>query len=135
MIKIFRVYNESIEANIALTKLQANDVPCFLTNEQMNNLLWHMTFAMGGIRLMVQEEDFEKANRILSIDPIQITNESNGEIVCPNCRSNNINYGSLKSKPSLFGLILSLLFFLPAPITKKGYHCFNCELDFEKEEK
>lgn len=55
-IKSFRTYSDTVEANIALTKLQANDIPCFLTNEHMNDLLWHMKVGLGGIRLMLNED-------------------------------------------------------------------------------
>ena len=134
-IKTYRIYSDSTEANIALTKLQANDIPCFLTNEQMNDLLWHIKIGLGGVRLMLHDTDFDKANQVLSIEPTAITDEQSGDIVCTNCGSNNIKLGpEVKTKfgvTSFFRLIFSLILLVPAPIAIRSFHCFNCEKDFQ----
>ena len=133
-IKTFKSFTDSIEANIVLSKLQANSIPCFLTNEHTNDLLWHMNIATGGIRLMLHDYDFERAREVLAYEPMPISNETQGTLQCPNCRSNNIKYGpQTQSKYSWWGLILSLLFVAPAPVIRKGFHCFNCGLDFRAE--
>jgi len=133
-IKTYKTFSDSTEANIALTKLQANNVPCFLTNEQMNDLLWHMKIGLGGVRLMLNDYDFEKANQILSPEPTPITDEQSGELTCPQCGSNNVKFGpEVNPKLSIIGffrLLFYLILLVPAPIPIKSYHCFNCELDF-----
>ena len=133
-IKAFRAYSDATEANIVLGKLQANGVPCFLTNEHTNGLLWHMSIAIGGIQLMLHDNDFDRALEILSEEPTPITNEERGTVRCPNCGSNNVKFGpKTRSKYGVWGLIASLVFVVPAPVVRKGFHCFYCELDFQTE--
>ncbi len=135
-IRTFRTYSDSVEANIALSKLQANAIPCFLTNERVNDLLWHMKVGLGGIQLMVDENDFEKAYKVLSSENTPITDEETGDIICSYCGSNNIKYGpQTNAKLNLVGflkLLISLIIMTPAPVANRQYHCFNCEKDFDK---
>jgi predicted RNA-binding Zn-ribbon protein involved in translation (DUF1610 family) len=135
-IKTFSTYSDTVEANIALSKLQANDIACFLTNEQMNDLMWHMKVGLGGVRLMLHDYDFEQANEILALDSITITEEPSGDISCPNCGANNVKAGpQTKDKLGVIGgikLFFSLIFLTPVPIQTTAYHCFNCEFEFDE---
>jgi DNA-directed RNA polymerase subunit RPC12/RpoP len=138
-VKTFRVYSDAGEANIALSKLKANGVPCFLKDENSHNLLWHLQIALGGIQLMLDESDFERASSILLPDPVDIDNELVSEVSCPKCGSNNVHFGPrLRPKFSiagLFRLLFSLLLVIPVPMSINGYHCFSCEHEFGKENK
>lgn len=130
----YKTFSDTSEANIASTKLLANNIPCFLTNEQMNDLLWHMKIGLGGVRLILNDYDIEKAAEILSLEPPSITDEQHGLLKCPQCKSNNINF-TTEIKPKfgiigLFKLLFSLILLMPAPIATKKYHCFSCEMDF-----
>lgn len=130
-IKPIASYTDSIEANIALSKLQANDIPCFLTNELTNDMLWHMSQAMGGIKLMVHEDNFDKAQEVLLEQPLEVLEDDNSNIQCPNCGSTNVKFGTqTKLKYDWLGLLVSIIIFSPAPISNKGYHCFKCGEDF-----
>ena len=54
-----------VDANIAKTKLDAYGIPCFLTNENMAYPL-PSNPALGGVQLMIFENDKERAEEILN---------------------------------------------------------------------
>lgn len=137
-IKKYKTFLDSIEANIALTKLQANGIPCFLTNENINDLCWHMKIGLGGVQLMLDEVNFRKADELLRPDPILVEDDAITTIHCPKCNSTNVNYSS-RSQPkfgwaSLLRLLSMALFIFPAPVPDNCYHCFNCGHEFEEKE-
>ncbi len=64
-----RVFDTLIEASFAKDKLLNAGVPCFLANETVTTLLPTLNFIHGGgIHLMVNQEDFVEAERILMTD-------------------------------------------------------------------
>lgn len=66
----FRSHTDSIEANIARAKLQSEEIPCFLSNENFSILQANVSGNMsGGIDLMIREEDIETAMQILNEKP------------------------------------------------------------------
>jgi len=87
----FETYYDPVLANIALSKLKANDIPCFLTNEHTTQMLWHMSMAMGGIKLMLNPSDRSSAQEILEYEPNildrAIEPDINTEYICPACKS------------------------------------------------
>lgn len=129
---IYRRFYDPIEANIILSKLQANGINCFLTNEHATTLLWHLSVAHGGVNIMLDKSDFDKANLILQDKPIVIDELDSEEHRCPNCNSNNTKFGSQsKQRINWIQIIFSFLLVGPAPIINKVFHCFNCGNNFE----
>ncbi len=65
----FRVFDNSIEANLAKDKLMNAGIPCFLANENVTTLLPNLNFIHGGgIHLMVNQEEYAAAERVLTTD-------------------------------------------------------------------
>jgi DNA-directed RNA polymerase subunit RPC12/RpoP len=135
-IEVFRRYYDPIEANIVMNKLHANDINCFLTNENATSLLWHLSIAHGGINLMMNKKDFMKANLILDEKPLEIEELESAGPRCPECKSNNVAFGTpSKKRVNWIQLIVSFLFVVTGPVTNKAYHCFNCGNEFKLEER
>jgi hypothetical protein len=63
-LKTISIYSDSIEANIAKGKLEAEGVRCFLKNETITNNTGFSSM-YGGIELMVGESDVERAKDLL----------------------------------------------------------------------
>ncbi|MBL7838691.1 MAG: hypothetical protein JNJ75_00985 [Cyclobacteriaceae bacterium] len=59
---VFREYESSIDANVAKTKLDAYDVPCFLTQENLNNLMAQNPFLFR-IKLHIFSNDTDRAKK------------------------------------------------------------------------
>jgi metallophosphoesterase superfamily enzyme len=58
-------FNDYIEAHILLGRLQNEGINCWLQNENMVTVFPALTNAVGGIKLMVEESQEEKATELL----------------------------------------------------------------------
>jgi hypothetical protein len=122
---VFRQYDTVIDANIAKTRLDANDIPCFLTEENMSNLYPSHRF-LGGlkVRLHLFAKDEEKASEILS--DIDLTSDSDASLKCPKCNSSRI----IRDFPKQSGESLTFIFFGVLFPHKKVNHCLDCDNEF-----
>lgn len=142
-IVVYESFPDPIKANIVKGLLNSYGVECFLSDELMVTLNGNFGPALGGVKLNVFEKDWDRINVLLkSENSIPETDQSieneDTKIVCPNCHSSNVSYGiSVKKK---FGLWIALLFsfittsaFRCYPFnTRKAYHCFDCNSEFNK---
>ncbi|MFN5168862.1 MAG: putative signal transducing protein [Cyclobacteriaceae bacterium] len=64
-IVVLEAFNTAVMANLAKTKLDAFDIPCFLTDEHFNNLYPFRNELIPGVRLFVFEHDVPRAREIL----------------------------------------------------------------------
>ena len=55
----------NFQAQVIKTKLEANDIPCFLFNVESFNAMSHISLAIGGIRIMILQSDLDRATNIL----------------------------------------------------------------------
>ena len=130
--KAFQNFYDPVEANIILNKLQANNINCFLTNEHAASVLWHLSIAHGGVQLMMDEKDFEKARMILQDESLLVDDIDGNSVRCPKCNSNNVARGVQSQKRmNWFQILFSLILTRPIPSHKRAYHCFNCGHNFE----
>ncbi|GAL10927.1 hypothetical protein JCM19233_1912 [Vibrio astriarenae] len=56
------------EAHIAKANLESAGIESFIADEHTVNTQWLYSNAIGGVRLMVSEEDLEEATEILTSD-------------------------------------------------------------------
>ncbi len=76
LIQIGRFY-DSTQAHIIKGKLETNDIPCFLFDNHLNGVAWHLNIATGGTRLMINQADLKLATEILQDDiELQDSNKS-----------------------------------------------------------
>lgn len=128
-----RTFDNSIDAHLIKSKLEDEGIVCFLFDEHLIGLNPLLNHTIGGIKLKINNSDYEAANSILKqIEKAKITNDE-GEIVrCPNCHSDDIlnNYRSMKGTKEVFSIVLSF-FFMVFPIYSKTVHkCKNCGTEF-----
>jgi len=68
-IVVYNTYDNSIQANLVKTKLDAYGIPCFLSEENFGTIFPFKNQAFGGVRLHVFENDKIRITEILdSID-------------------------------------------------------------------
>ena len=79
-----RSFENDFDANLAKAFLEDNEIDCYLTNENMTRFSPNPTITYGGIKLFVNEEDYEKAKKIFN-DFAPPSKD-----ICPNCGSSNI---------------------------------------------
>lgn len=131
-------YDNPVEANIARGKLENENIPCYLTDENTVSTNWLWNNAIGGIKLMVDEKNSIIAREILSNVPEEIVEI----LTCPSCSSGNIQ--ELYSKRGLimvFKFLIVLLLGVFMVFFKRGhnkinhkYRCLNCNHIFRFKE-
>ncbi|MBD2205858.1 DUF2007 domain-containing protein [Calothrix sp. FACHB-1219] len=72
-------YNNSLEANLAKQLLEAEGISCYLANESTVDLAWHLTVAVGWIKLQVHEQDAAQAKFILGSSNLEVESAAEGE--------------------------------------------------------
>ena len=131
------VYTNYIDANIMLGRMQEDGIDCWLKDENIVTIDPILTNAVGGIKLMVAENERMKALQWLW----EINKEKKAGLSCPKCNSHNLEYVSTPRKPGNW--ISVLLGFLVTSITMSStstivmpveqvYHCFDCGTEFDK---
>jgi hypothetical protein len=121
---VFRQFDTVIDAYIAKTKLDANDIPCFLTEENMSNLYPGQRFLAFKVRLHLFSRDEERASQVLS--DIDLTSDSDSSIKCPRCNSSRI----MRDFPKQSAESLTFIFFGVLFPHKKVNHCLDCDNEF-----
>ena len=122
---VLKRFDNSIDANLAKTKLDAFGIPCFLTEENVTNLYPLQDTILFGVRLHIFSKDHDQAHQILNEQVIY-----QDEIVeCPRCRSKNVKIEETEkfSKRLLGFLVGFFLMLFPLP---KVYRCQDCEHEF-----
>ena len=83
-----KIFEDSFSAHMLKAHIEAEDIPCFIYDENMMSMNPLMGIALGGIKLKVWESDVEKALQIIEeINRTPLTNEEGQEILCPRCSS------------------------------------------------
>lgn len=59
------IYDDYVEANIILGRLQSQDINSWLQDENLVTVFPGLTNAVGGIKLMVAENQVERATELL----------------------------------------------------------------------
>jgi Putative prokaryotic signal transducing protein len=62
-------YATAVEAHLAKTKLESEDIEAFILDENIVGLNWLYSAAVGGAKVHVRRGDFERARRILENIP------------------------------------------------------------------
>lgn len=122
-IVVFRNFENSIDANIAKTKLDAYGVPCFLTEENMANLYPGQSFTAFKIRLHLFAEDRERATQILAGDELSMQADA---LTCPNCHSTRVT----RSFPKRLADTFVYVFFGIFLTHRKVNVCEDCGYEF-----
>lgn len=117
-----RTFSSVIEAQIAQTKLESEEVECFVRDEHLANILMLYTNALGGVRLDVKEQDYDRALEILSAADAQAE-----QITCPSCGSDRVVQNDWSWRLAFLSLFALQL---PIPFNKKRRRCEACGRHF-----
>jgi len=118
--KTIRSYSTVIEAELARTKLESQDIECVLRDTHLLNTNMLLSNAIGGVRLDVKSEDVLRAQEVLNDVIVE-------QKKCEKCGSLDV----VQKKPAWK---LSFLVFLatqfPIPFRRTKYQCQNCGNEF-----
>ncbi|GAA3760190.1 DUF2007 domain-containing protein [Flavobacterium ginsengiterrae] len=130
--KLIRRYQYSSEALIFQGKLESEGIQVFARDINTINSNPLLSNAIGGVKLFVKAEDYEKASKVLSEEISKFSlDENNNLIKCPKCGAEEIEMvTSIKDVKRLFAFIL-LLYFAMMPLkSKHKYKCSKCSFEF-----
>ena len=126
---VLKSFDNSIDANIARGKLAGYRIPCFLTEENMANLYPGANTLMNfSVRLHIFKKDQTAAIAIMSGEDSPSIDDT--IMVCPECRSNNIQRDFPKKLTTGFISELKFMFFGILYPEKKVCRCADCECEF-----
>lgn len=124
---LLQSYDNYISAHIAMGRLEEDGVNCWLKDENTVTIDPILSNAIGGIKLMVEASQAERAATILK----DIELQHKASITCPQCGSHNIELVSTPRKPANWiSAIFGFLFANYALSVEKVNHCFNCGKEF-----
>ncbi|HEY3402594.1 MAG TPA: DUF2007 domain-containing protein [Ohtaekwangia sp.] len=125
---LFQQFSNPIDANIIKTKLDAHDIPCFLTQENLANLYPGNHLLAFQVRLHLFAKDSERARQVIKEQYLSVDDDS--ILSCPTCRSTAIERDFPKGLTENLLTGLGVLFFGLFIPQKKVYHCRDCNREF-----
>lgn len=130
-IVVFQHFDNSIDANIIKSKLDAYGIACFLTDENLSNLYPGVGSYIGSfrVRLHVFAKDVDEATRIIAEQThLQLDDDSIAR--CPKCQSRRLERDfSRKVTSAIFPALIMALFAVFFPL-QKVYRCLDCDTEF-----
>jgi predicted RNA-binding Zn-ribbon protein involved in translation (DUF1610 family) len=124
-------FQYSSEASIFKGKLESEGIRVFMRDNNTVDANPMYSNAIGGIKLFVKNEDFDKAKTVLSEISEYSLNENNELIKCPECGAEKIEMvTSIKDLKTLIAFIFSLLFVLMPIYSKHRFKCDKCNFEF-----
>jgi len=122
-----RTFDNYFLANITLTKLQDAGITCYLKDEHTVTMDPILSNAIGGIKLVVKEEDVEDAKTLLQ----QFDEDYLRSVKCPKCGQSQITQVSKPGATNFFTAILTWMFSSYAIAPENIYRCGNCGFETE----
>jgi len=122
-------YDNYMLANMTMGMLTENNIKCQMKDENIVTVDPLLSPAVGGIKLLVEEEDFDKAVELMK----EAENEYLKGIACSICRSPSLIVEEKSNKPTGFwGLLKNQLLYGQTSTYSKGYRCTNCKKYFSE---
>jgi regulatory protein YycI of two-component signal transduction system YycFG len=122
--RLLAAYDNYVLANMALGLLQENNIECHLKDEHIVTLDPLLNPAVGGIKLMVAANQFEKAVSIIK----ETENEYLKDFTCPHCNTNSLIVEEKKETPTTFwGTVKNKILYGQSTLYSKKYRCQNCK--------
>ena len=122
------VYNYPHDLIVDKSKLEDEGIECFTKDEltvQVHNLLSN---AVGGVKLQVMEQDYERAKTVLATSNHLLVEDIQSKVKCPNCNSGNVDGIRFSGKLSM---IFILIIGFPIPILSGKFKCYQCNHVFK----
>ncbi|WGH74416.1 DUF2007 domain-containing protein [Tenacibaculum tangerinum] len=101
---ILAVFEYSTEAQVIKAKLDSENIRTMLMDEKTIDSDPLISQAIGGVKLLVHNNDLEKAVAIYNEIRAYVKDENGSAIHCPKCNSTNILVADLQRKNIFFML-------------------------------
>ncbi len=126
---LLRRFQYSSEAIIYQGKLESHGIEVFLRDNNIVDSNPLYSNAVGGVKMFVKTEDFDKANEILGEVSLYAVDDDNQPVKCPNCGAIQAELVStIRSWKTFFNVIF--FGFLALLFEKHKYKCQECNHEF-----
>ena len=126
---LLRRFQYSSEAIIYQGKLESQGIEVFLRDNNIVDSNPLYSNAVGGVKMFVKTEDFEKANELLGEVSLYSVDDDNQPIKCPKCGVEQVDLEtSIRGWKTLWNVIF--FGFLALLFEKHKYKCQNCNYEF-----
>ncbi len=113
------------EAIVARSLLDFHGYPVFLFDTAYIGVQWHKLQAIGGLRLMVLEEDLDDAKELLGTGDDALSD--GGVDTCPACGAGHVfRHASILSPLVTLGLFLAYAVAVPFLLRGRNRLCLEC---------
>jgi hypothetical protein len=120
--KILAVFEYSTEAHVTKSKLDSEGFDTMLMDEKTIDSDPLMSNAIGGVKLLIHINDFEKAVDIYNQIRAYQKDKNGNDLFCPNCKSNRVLIAPIQRKN---------VFYMLFPFFEKTRHiCNDCKTVF-----
>ena len=120
--KILAVFEYSTEAHVTKSRLDADGFGTMLMDEKTIDSDPLISNAIGGVKLLVHQNDFKEAAKIYNEIRAYQKDQNENDIFCTNCNSNRILIAPLQRKN---------IFYMLFPFFEKTRHrCNDCKTVF-----
>jgi|SRR5882757_230260 len=121
--KQLATYDNYFSANTTLGLLEENSINCHLKDENIVTVDPFLNNAVGGIKLMVAEVQFVRAQEIIKEAETDYLNE----VQCPACKKMGLTAEEKINNPAGFwGKLKNQVAYGQTATYKKSYRCKNC---------
>src|ERR1700730_12394424 len=120
-----RRFRDVPNALLAKSILDSAEIECFLCDENVIRMDWLWSNALGGIRLLVKEEDASVALELLDQTPMEKFATGTGEFKqprCPSCDSLDISFEMTGRRLAYVTVAVGV----PLPVKRGGWKCNSC---------
>lgn len=113
-------FSKPEEAHLLRMRLEAGGVPAFVLDENMVQMDWMFSNAVGGVKVVIEEADAEAAREILEEPSADLPGD---RPVCPACSSTNTAPDEGPRRVAFLSLLVAGFPFLFA---KHRWKCGDC---------
>jgi hypothetical protein len=117
------------QAHLLRMRLEAAGIRAFVQDENMVQMNWFYSNAIGGVRVQVAEEDLALAEEILRDEGIAC--EKPPPVFCPFCASLQVERDQIRKK---FTYLL-LLFYVVLPFPRHRFKCRECGKSWDEQKR
>lgn len=126
---LLRRFQYTSEAIIYQGKLESHDIEVFLRDNNIVDSNPLYSNAVGGVKLFVKTEDFERANELLSEVSLYAVDDENQPIKCPKCGAAQVEMEIAIDGMKSF-IQVAILGAFAQFFPKYKYKCNECKFEF-----
>jgi hypothetical protein len=113
-------YSKPEEAYLAKARLEASGIQTGIRDDLTVSAYWLYSNAIGGVKVEVEDEDFERAREVLMLPKVEA-----GLLRCPHCGSDEVRPRELSL---LAAICIGIGFVLP--FRSRRVDCLRCHQSF-----